>query len=588
MKYGLWLTWVSLFSGLMVASAGEEPFPPPADGPVPFRRDRVPLDTDGISQLAKAMREIAEATEVKTAVDRRALAQMLAVSIALGPESDHAKRLLQQLPERDFETQRDQAEVEKQLERVWESVEWLETPDAGIDGQALAACLKDVLVVADPKHPRTESLRSTGEQAAWRGWVPVLAEYESRSSDSNEEEDNPEGAAQSEDKAKLPPPMIRLAETSVPALFWKNTAKEWPPIWKLMPLSLTMKAEIRPRAEWEIEQGIHRKTVSIGSHSGSSSLNSMESRVESMLRNKFDPLPADLVIEIRHPELDQSIESGQRHALSGVCGGLAYAAISGIEPAGLIVGQVEEDGRFLMTTDYWSQLQPLVELSGLRLIVPEEAEEVLMAFLGLEKPDFFLNNQVLLAKDIDEVMRLAAKKPEPQLEGVFSRFSEIKDRKGAQDVRIYIGNSFIRQRLNAIHQEEPRHLSSKALVIQALGKRPTTVARPVLVSELKKSLDLTDWIRSSEYIAPKTEKPLGATEEACRSQINQISRYAKKEDQEFVAKAIEVVDAVRDLERATKGRDDYWEVEGGIRSKQRTLKRVYDEFEKLADDTMRK
>ncbi len=574
---------------MLVCALAAEPFPLPADGPVPFRRDRLPLDTAGISQLAKAMREIAESTEAESAGQRRAVAQMLAVSMALEPEDDSGRRLLRELPARDFRPEGDRLEVEKQRARVWQSVEWLETPDAGIDGQALAACLKDVMVVADPKHPRSEGLRKTGEQAAWRGWVPVLAEYESRPDQSvSQEEQSHEEEKEEEEKRSDGPPQIRLAETSVPALFWKNEAKEWPPKWRLMPQTLTMKANIHPREEWEIEQGIHRRTISIGSHSESDSLRDMESRVENMLRNRFGSLPQDMVLEIRHPELDQSIGSGRRHALSGVCGALAYAAISGIEPAALIVGQMDEDGKFLMTTDFWGQFQPLVESTGLRLIVPAEGEETLLAFLGLEKPDFFLNNEVLLAKDVEEVVKLAAKKPEESLAGVCARFQEIKDKKGVQDVRIYIGNSFIRQRLQAIHQEEPRHLSARALETQALGKRPTTVPRSVLASELKQAVELLGWVRSTDYIAPKTDKPLGSAAQESRTQMDRMTRYANKEDKDLIDKAMEVVVAVRDLDRASKGRGEYWEVENDIRSKKREVDRAYDDFGTFAEDVLKR
>jgi hypothetical protein len=583
MKVGKLVSWVSLLSGLMLVCAVAVPFPQPADGPVPFRRDRLPLDTDGIAHLAKAMCEIAEATKAESAVERRAVAQMLAVSMALDTENERAKRLLRELPERDFESKGDRVEVEKQRARVWQSVEWLETPDAGIDGQALAACLKDVMVVADPKHPRSDALRGTGEQAAWTGWVPVLAEYEERQDEpSQNEEDqqaNPADNGNSEEKGKDGPPQIRLAEASVSALFWKNEAKEWPPKWRLMPQLLTMKAEIRPRAGWEIEQGIQRKTISIGSHSESQLLQSMESKLENMLRSKLGSLPRDLVIEIRHPDLDQSIDSGNRHALSGVCGALAYAALSGVEPGGLIVGGMEEDGKFVITTDFWGQLRPLAEMTGLRLIVPAEGEEILMAFLGLEKPDFFFNNEVLLAKDMEEVVSLAAKKPEPPLDGVFGRFKEIKDRKGAQDVRTYIGNSFIRQRLQAIHQEEPRHLSAKALVIQALGDRPVTVARSVLASELKAATEVQS-IRKMDYVGEDKLKLLAAAYKEYRDQVEQMTRKANKEDLDLVDKAMQVALAFRDFERARRT--------GGGGEEKGSLDRMYDNFEKVAEEALKR
>lgn len=568
---------------LTAAGAVAVPFPPPADGPVPFRRDRLPVDTDTIKQLAGAVRDVAAGTEADSAVERRALAQMLAVAMALDPSDSKSRELVREIPARDFEARGDEKDKARGLRRMWDAVEWLETPEAGIDGQALAACLKDVMVVADPKHERVAQLKSTGELAAWRGWVPVLSEYEER--------ERPPVRPRGDDEDKDPrpndssgPPRIRLAQATVPAMFWKNVAKDWPPKWVLVPQTLTMRAAIRPREQWEIEEGVHRRTISIGSYAGSDSLGAMESRVENILRNKLGRLPDDLTIEISHPELDQSVRSGRRHALSGVCGALAYAAFKGGEPGALIIGLLEEDGRFLASTDFWGQLQPLAGVSGLRIVVPAAAEDLVMGFLAMEKPEFFFNNEVLVAKDLDEILLLGAKKPAAPLDGLAARFKEIQDKKGAQDMRVYTGNAFIRQRLQAIYQEEPRHLSAKALVIQALGKRPTTVSRPVLASEVAKALESLDWVRRSDYFEPKTGRPLGTTYDECKLQVERLTRYALRDDQALLAKVLEAVSGVRDIERASKGRGEYYEVENEIREKKRAFDDLYDECVKLVTE----
>ena len=55
---------------------------------------------------------------------------------------------------------------------------WLETPEAGSQGHALAACLADVLLISDPKYPNPGTLPAAGERGAWSGWIPDLAAYE--------------------------------------------------------------------------------------------------------------------------------------------------------------------------------------------------------------------------------------------------------------------------------------------------------------------------------------------------------------------------------------------------------------------------
>ena len=129
-------------------------FAPPAEGPVAFRRDRLPLDADTMATLSRQLVTLAQGLDAETAVNRRAAAQMLALATALDPGNGKAREVLAGFQNGSHPPAADAEQLEKSRERVWQDIAWLETPEAGGEGQALAACLADVLVVSDPKTPR--------------------------------------------------------------------------------------------------------------------------------------------------------------------------------------------------------------------------------------------------------------------------------------------------------------------------------------------------------------------------------------------------------------------------------------------------
>ena len=84
---------VVLLAGLMGASA-EGNFALPAEGPVAFRRDRVPLDVDTMGKLSMQLVVLAKGVAGATPMERRGAAQMLAMAIALDPGNARARRVL--------------------------------------------------------------------------------------------------------------------------------------------------------------------------------------------------------------------------------------------------------------------------------------------------------------------------------------------------------------------------------------------------------------------------------------------------------------------------------------------------------------
>ena len=88
---GLWMAAALLGTGMCLC-AGE--FAPPAEGPVAFRRDKIPLDADTIIGMSKQLGNLALGLNLESAENRRGVAQILALAIALDPGNAKARNLL--------------------------------------------------------------------------------------------------------------------------------------------------------------------------------------------------------------------------------------------------------------------------------------------------------------------------------------------------------------------------------------------------------------------------------------------------------------------------------------------------------------
>ena len=73
-----------MLAGLGVTLCAGE-FVPPAEGPIAFRLDKIPLDKEVIEGLAKQLETLARGFKAEKAADRRGAAQMLALAMALDP-----------------------------------------------------------------------------------------------------------------------------------------------------------------------------------------------------------------------------------------------------------------------------------------------------------------------------------------------------------------------------------------------------------------------------------------------------------------------------------------------------------------------
>jgi len=528
------LTTLGLLGALSTTLAAGE-FAPPTEGPIAFRRDRLPLDVETMADLSEKLATLADGLDPQTAPERRGAAQMLALSLALDPGNSRARGLIENFTADKHKRDADSGKMEKSRASLWQTLGWLDTPEAGEQGRLLASCLKDVLLVSDPKDPRGESIREAGERGAWAGWIPPLAKYETHV--------QPAG-----DTPVEPPAELLIEKARLSAVLFKAEAADR--VTKTVPFiaTVSMSAEKTDDAPFSLQISTQAGAIPAAS-------------LIKLLQQQHPKLPTGIRVNI-------SVEGSQilppdKNTLpvSAAAAVLASAAITGQEPDATIIGILDETGNFKPPADFWNILRSLGKGDGGRLILPAQAAEILPSILAMEQPQFFFDHEVLLASNFKELVELSVKTPEGSLAKGLNQFRELREKSTTMPVGQYVGNPFIRRRLLETAQEIPNHYSARMLAIQGSGNRPVFLPRPLLMSELRRAIEPMTWIakRNGYSYTPPDAARIGPTYETCRSAVDGLFRYTEKGDRDLLTSVQELVAKLRPLDRVAGKERSYYD-----------------------------
>jgi hypothetical protein len=532
----------------MPFASASGPFPRPGEGPVPFRRDRLPLDVDTMTGLSRHMLLIAKTLGLESAAARHASSQSLALAIALDPANREARELLIGFSQDRPSPVPDATEIESAKARIWQIVSWLENSEAGVDGQALGLCLSDAMASADPSHPKSEAHRGKGDSGEWTGWVPVLASYEEKAITRVPDQTTPEEPA-------LP------TETQEAGIV-RSAAAVSTPLWTydkdsekliLKPMVISMKAWIESEEKDQRPFGLRLENTE-----GGEFLHQTGNGVIAALKTIDDDFSMGGVVSLTIGKGEDYLVSKNRQTLSAATAVLVDSAVSDREPKATVMGIVQPDGSLKMPTRAWDKLRSLSSGPGGRLVLPREAEALLPSVLAIEDPAFFMKYEVVLADNLKELVEYSAKDGSGELAEASVRFAEIRDKMGSNAVTQYVANRYVRQRLGEIAQACPDHLSARMLFIQGGGERPSRLPKQILASEIRRALE------------PMTELPsdwndnldanlIDATHEKCRALLDPLERYVDIRDRDFYSHAKDLLTTVRTLGRVKRTARDSFE-----------------------------
>jgi len=544
---GWWLT-----AGIALATG---PFPLPKDGPLPFRRDRLPLDADTLRGLSKELVLLGRSLDGELPEQRHTAAQALALALALDPVNLTAREALESYSEGKPAGEKTLPSVRFRL-----LASWLGSAGAGKDGQALAACLRDVVTgIESAGDPPTQ-------EGAWNGWVPGLEAF------------RPVEVASDEPKVEAPP------TTSVESVL----ARRQGAIFALLPVGNSFQKvkivlkELPPREGQEAE--------SLQMEAQGSNLGETGKMLTSVVAGLHDkPLPvARLGLSFeKHGSANRSDPGFSAAALV-----LMDAAVSGREPSGLVIGRIDKSGKLLPPPHLANRLLALVKGEGGRVILPHEAEPLLISIAVLAGPEFLLKHEVIYASNARELVERATSKPDGAAGEAMALFGEIRAKAGdPANAGAYLANRFVRQKLAEVYQKFPDHASARLLWKQGGGEMPLKLVRPVLAAEISRSLDALTWLTALEASGTVQVPKLEQAQEACRNEIERLGRYVGSEDKALLDGYRALLQAIRGYAREVRERNGnsgyYYYEEGKLENALREMKDAYrnyrDELAKISE-----
>ena len=477
--------------------------------------------------LGRRLAVLANGVEGKDALEMRRAAQLLALALALDPVNQKARKLLGQFERGNHRANQDPKAGEAR-EWIRRTHAWLVSAEVGDDGHALAACVTDVL---NPE----PGAGGAAESGAWAGWVAEVSKFE--------DVRQPEPLAVVVPK-KSETPEIQLSSASVSVPLWRMVEKSEPPEWKLGLSTLVMSGNPKPAGKAK-QEGF---SLVIGNPEVNRKPSAEVGPLLRLLRGRQGDLPSGATVGPK----------GKSQSFSAAAAVLASAALTGVEPKGTIIGLVDASGKLALPDNYWEQLRSLAPAEGSRVVLPASAAVDLPSLLAMGNPEFFMNYQVLLAKDFKQLLELSAQQPDGAVRKAISNFEAIQVEGNGRQTAPFVARTSVRRALTELAQAAPFHASARMLAVQGAGDRPSYVSRRVLLAELRIALEPMQWLvaHGQNPFKPDQQKKISETFETCRSAVEQLLRISEKADHATLEQALEMLASIRALYRASRSRSD--------------------------------
>jgi hypothetical protein len=560
-------------------------FIPPTGKISPFRRDRLPLNDKTMSWLARVLTNVTSGSPYETAEHRRAVAKSLALAIALDPENRFVSDQLFTLIEGEKPDIVDKEKLERDKRQVWSMLGWLSSPEAGADGNLLAALIGETIAAIYPRDSQASSYTGKPEHQAWNGWVAELASFKKAPVmdqppviDKEKPDDEKEELTNNEPKKeqKYDPKggiVLDNAKISTVLQMYDNEKALWLP----KVVQVEMKGSNHPKTEEGEDYHGFRVEISGSPDDYWQIQEELSSPLRDRLSVHLGQLPDRGEIKIRVDSDDPYPFRKNRTAISGAAFVLANAALKGVTPNGTVIGEIDRSGKLKAPDFFWRTLMELAEGSGGRLIIPASVEPVFINMLALENPEFFFKYEVLMASSLDEFNLLASKEISGQHEEIYNKFKLIKDKAAGNALGPYLTNKFVRERLQEIVDQAPYHLSAKILNIYGTPERPRYLTREALGSEIWRTVDVVNEITKIEDIYGINANQLTKLDELykkMRDDLRDLERYTDSRNMDLLKEAKDLVTAVRGFGREFEGKGERWEKYDDIQEAKNDMRRA--------------
>jgi hypothetical protein len=582
----------------LTSASSADLFLPPSGKISPFRRDRLPINERWIHGLSNDLTTMISGSPYETAEDRRAVAKALALALALDPKNETTGERLAKLIEGEKPATADKDKLEREKKNIWNSLNWLSAPEAGRDGNLLANLMGETLAAIYPDDLQAKAYLGKPENTAWKDWVAELASFKKApviepppeiKKEKNEEKALAENKPKIEERKFDPKAGVILDSARIMSVvnLYDREKGLWLP--KVVPVS--MQATSKPKNDDGEDQYGFRLEIS----GDPDDFWQIQEEVSNPLRDRLSdflgqaPERAEIKVQL-DGEASYTLQKN-RGAISGPAFVLAHAALMGSAVDGTVIGEIDKSGKLKLPDYFWRSLMELTEGAGGRLIIPASAEPMFINLLALEKSDFFLKYEVLMATSLSEYVMLSRKEVSGQQDEIRQKFQIIQEKATDNALGAYLTNKFVRERLQEIVDQAPYHLSAKVLNIYGSVSRPRYLTREALAAEIWRKVDAITEIGKIENIHEINSNQLERLDELykkMRNDLKDLERYTDSRNTDLLREAKDLVASVRGLGREFEGKDERWEkydeIESARGKMMRANRELLEKFVELTGD----
>ncbi|MCH7228564.1 hypothetical protein [Haloferula sp. A504] len=533
-------------------------FVPPQEGGAPFRRDKLPVDVSTMTGLSQQLVTLVGSADGDAPADERTRAQMIALALALDPANRQARDLIETMEEGEQADSPDREEFKTALSRSWHLLGWLEQPEAGADGQALANCLVDVLVRVDPHHPSAGG-RGAGERGQWNGWVADLAAFQPKAPEPVEPEPEPE-------PEKPTDATLVLNEASVRVPLWVTEERKPEPELRIVPLQVKawIQKEASEGGNGEALRNPKRLRISGPERGPGRGDHWIAERLIAPLEARHGSLPDHLVFRFSIAD-ELRFHPDNHEAATGAMLVAADTLFSGDEHSGIVLAELGDDGTIGVPTGFWNTLRTLADSRGGTLVLPEEALNYLPSLLTLDKPEFFFDYEVLVAPDASTLVDLAAADPPERVVEARAAFDAVRAARGTRSLGGFVGYDSTRERLGQVVELVPEHASARMLALRGTSQWPRQLNREIYAREIRASLHPIQLIYQKPWEQIRLDD-FKLADEACREALRKLEKvHGSMQDREdLYDTAMNTVKTIGSVETALRRVEEDYEIRRAV------------------------
>ena len=532
-----------LFGFFLNGAFAAPKFIAPDDSYPLIRRDKLPLDTQGIATLGDQLALLADGPISKNGRDLHNRARMLALSQRLSPAQPQARSILDSLSTGQSRPRADGRKVKEARDGIRRTAEWLVKLPAGEEGFLLGQLLLDIIAVQDKDHPLLEKHVSEEETTRWAGLIAPLEKFENKP-----KKPDPKNAAGDEATFKTESVLTWLPMINGPAA----KGKKPPGVIRQIILVISKSGKENNGDDWERVRFKPRPPNKTKPGDTSFDARKTFKVVTSYFRSKRLTFPKDKSFTIDTGDPPYSAKN--QGNISATMALLVDAALTGrpIRRNTFLFANLESDGTLTRPAEAWSILLALAAHKpppGSRLIVPPGVTDDLQSLLVLEKAHFFVNYEILGARTFDEARPFFYEdgKIDPDLVSAMTDHQEVWDKAiQASSIQSFVSHQSVKGRLLEIVGKSSRHLSAAYLELQG-RQRPAYFSQKMLAREILRCLEPLDDL----VFHPKDTKPsyFRDMHDRIHKSLQVLERRIANDDRAMYIETVELVKKLKGLAR---------------------------------------